>query len=49
MDKKMKLKVRDQIIENDGICVIVYKIVKISGEESYRRNRARRKDLSYGL
>lgn len=25
----MELKVGDQIIENDGICVIVYKIVEI--------------------
>ena len=34
MDKKMKLKVGDQIIENDGICVIVYKIVKVSGKKA---------------
>ena len=34
MGKKMKLKVGDQIIENDGICVIVYKIVKVSGEKA---------------
>lgn len=30
----MKLKVGDQIIENDGICVIVYKIVKVSGKKA---------------
>lgn len=30
----MKLKVGDQIIENDGICVIVYKIVKITGKKA---------------
>ena len=34
MDKRMKLKVGDQIIENDGICVIVYKIVKVSGKKA---------------
>ena len=34
MDKKMKLKVGDQIVENDGICVIVYKIVKVSGKKA---------------
>ena len=34
MGKKMKLKVGDQIVENDGICVIVYKIVKISGKKA---------------
>lgn len=30
----MKLKVGDQIVENDGICVIVYKIVKVSGKKA---------------
>lgn len=30
----MELKVGDQIIENDGICVIVYKIVEISGHKA---------------
>ncbi len=30
----MKLKVGDQIIENDGICVIVYKIVKVLGKKA---------------
>lgn len=30
----MKLKVGDKIIENDGICVIVYEIVKISGKKA---------------
>ena len=30
----MKLKVGDQIIENDGICVIVYKIVKVTGKKA---------------
>lgn len=30
----MKLKVGDQIVENDGICVIVYKIVKVPGKKA---------------
>lgn len=30
----MKLKVGDQIVENDGICVIVYKIVEIRGKRA---------------
>lgn len=30
----MKLKIGDQIIENDSICVIVYKIVKVSGKKA---------------
>ncbi len=34
MDKKMKLKVGDQIVENDGICVIVYKIIKVAGKKA---------------
>lgn len=34
MNKGMRLKVGDKIIENDGICVIVYEIVKISGKKA---------------
>lgn len=30
----MKLKIGDKIIENDGICVIVYEIVKIEGKKA---------------
>ena len=30
----MKRKVGDQIVENDGICVIVYKIVKVTGKKA---------------
>lgn len=34
MNKDMKLKVGDKIIENDGICVIVYEIVKVSRKKA---------------
>lgn len=30
----MKLKIGDKIIENDGICVLVYEIVKIEGRKA---------------
>lgn len=30
----MRLKIGDKIIENDGICVIVYEIAKIEGNKA---------------
>lgn len=33
----MRLKIGDKIIENDGICVIVYEIIKIEGKKAIAR------------
>lgn len=34
MNKGMRLRIGDKIIENDGICVLVYEIVKVSGRKA---------------